>query len=130
LLWLSIPALACGVFLARAANTPFATSVLVTLAIYLAGATLVAAISVAMGIRHLSSPMSARASAVYIACASLAVVMWIIANLFVLPWRPSAAVGSLAAAGLPGLIGCLVVSGVCLVAVDIWLRDRADDYLG
>ena len=74
LLWLSIPTLAFTVFFARAANMPFATFALVTLATYLGGTTLVAAISVAMSIRHLPSPMSAWANGVYIACAIVAVV--------------------------------------------------------
>jgi hypothetical protein len=128
LLCLSIPVLACTVFLARAANMPFVTFALVTLATYLGGTTLVAAISVAMSIRPLAFPMSAWAKGVYIACAIVAVVIWIIGNLFVLPWP--AAIGSLAGAGLPGLTGCLMVSSLGLVVLDVWLRDRADDYLG
>lgn len=76
---------------------------LVTSATYLGGTTLIAAISVAMGIRDLPSSMSAWASGIYIACAGVAVVMWVIGNLFVLPWRPSVAIGSFAAEGLPGL---------------------------
>lgn len=117
-----------GVFLARAANMPFALFALVTLAAYLGGTTLVAAISVAMSIRPLAFPMSAWAKGVYIACVIVAVVIWILWNLWVFP--PTAAVGRLGGVGLPGLTGCLMVSGVGLVVLDVWLRDRADDYLG
>jgi hypothetical protein len=127
-LCLSIPTLACSVFLARAENMSFAMFALVTLATYLGGTTLVAAISVAMSIRPLASPMSAWAKGVYIACAIVAVVIWSLGNLLVLP--APAAIGSLADAGLPGMTGCLMVSSVGLVVVDVWLRDRADDYLG
>jgi hypothetical protein len=127
LLCLSIPTLAFSVFLARAANMRFATFALVTLATYLGGTTLVAAISVGMSIRHLPSPMAAWANGVYVACAIVAVVVWFIGNLLVFPRFPSAAIGGL---GLPGLIGCLMVSAVGLVVVDVWLRDRLDDYLG
>lgn len=130
LLWLLIPTLAFSVFFARAANMPFATFALVTLATYLGGTTLVAAISVAMSIRPLAFPMSAWAKGVYIACVIVAVVIWILWNLWVLPPFPTAAIGRLAGAGLPGLIGCLMVSSVGLVVLDVWLRDRADDYLG
>ena len=136
LLCLSIPVLACTVFLARAGNMPFATSALVALATYLGGTTLVAAMSVAMSIRALGSPMSAWAKGIYIACAIVAVVIWFMGNLLVLPvdpafpWSPLAAIASLAGVGLPGLTGCLIVSGVGLVVVDVWLRERADDYLG
>ena len=119
------------VFLARAANMPFATFALITLATYLGGTTLVAAISVAMSIRPLAFPMPAWAKGVYIACAIVAVVIWIFLwNLLVLPSIPPAAIGRLADAGLPGLIGCLMVSSVGLLVLDVWLRDRADDYLG
>jgi hypothetical protein len=128
LLCLSIPTLACTVFVARAANMPFATFALVTLATYLGGTTLVAAISVAMSIRPLPSPISAWARGVYIGCAIVVIVIWITGNLFVFPSLRSAAIGSLA--GLPGLTGCLMVSSVGLVALDVWLRERADDYLG
>ena len=128
LLWLSIPTFAFTLFLARNANMPFATFALVTLATYLGGTTLVAAISVARSIPRLPSPMSAWAKGVYIACAILAVVVWIIGNLLVFP--PLAAVWSLAGAGLPALIGCLMISSVGLVVVDVWFRDRLDDYLG
>jgi hypothetical protein len=51
-------------------------------------------------------------------------------NMLVFPRFPFTAIGSLARAGLPGLTGCLMVSSVGLVVVDVWLRDRADDYLG
>jgi hypothetical protein len=128
LLWLSITTLACTISLAPA-NMPFATFALVTLATYLGGTTLVAAISVAMNIRHLPPPMSAWANGVYIACASVSVVIWFLGNLLVLPPSPGA-IGILAGVGLPGLTGCLVVSGVGLVVLDVWLRERADDYLG
>jgi hypothetical protein len=130
LLWLSIPTLACTVFLARTANMPFATFALVTLATYLGGTTLVAAISMAMSIRHLPSLMSAWAKGVYIACAIAAVVIWFLGKLLLLPPSPPAAIGSFAGAGLPFLTGCLMVSSVGLVVLDVWLRDRADDYLG
>jgi hypothetical protein len=129
LLWLSITTLACTVSLAPV-NMPFATFALVTLATYLGGTTLVAAISVAMSIRHLPPPMSAWANGVYIACAIVAVVIWFLGNLLVLPAGPHTAIWSLAGAGLPGLTGCLMVSGVGFVVLDVWLRDRADDYLG
>jgi hypothetical protein len=129
LLYLSIPTLVCTVFLARAANMPFATLALVALATYLGGTTLIAAISVAMSISHLPSPMSEWAKGVYIACAIVAVAIPIIRNLFVFPWLPEA-IGSLAGAGLPGLTACLMVSGVGLVVIDVWLRDRLDNYLG
>jgi hypothetical protein len=130
LLCLSIPTLAFTVFLARVANMRFATFALVTLATYLGGTSLVAAISVAMSIRHLPPPMSAWANGVYIACAIGAVVIWFLGNLLVLPPPSPAAIGSLAGAGLPALTGCLMVSSVGLVVLDVWLRDRADDYLG
>jgi hypothetical protein len=129
LLCLSIPTLACSVFLARLDNMPFATFALVTVATYLGGTTLVAAISVAKS--PLAFPMSAWAKAVYIACAIAGAVIWFSWNLFVLPASPPAAIGrSLEGAGLPGLTGCLMVSSVALVVIDIWLRDRADNYLG
>jgi hypothetical protein len=85
-----------------------------------------------MSIRHLPSLMSAWAKGVYIACAIVAFVIWFIGNLLVLPSGagPPAAIGSPAGAGLTGLTGCLMVSGVGLVVVDIWLRDRLDNYLG
>ena len=130
LLWLLIPTLAFSVFFARAANMPFATFALVTLATYLGGTTLVAATSVAMSIRHLPSLMSAWAKGVYIACAIGAVVIWFLGNLLLLPPSPPAAIGSFAGAGLPFLTGCLMVSSVGLVVLDVWLRDRAEDYLG
>ena len=128
LLCLSIPTLAFTVFLARAANMTFATFALLTLATYLGGTTVVAAISVAMSIRPLTFPMSAWAKGIYIACVIVAVVIWILWNLLVLP--PLEAIGSLADVGVPGLTGYFLVSSVGLVVVDIWLRDRADDYLG
>src|SRR5262245_38466728 len=56
---LSVPTLAWNVFFARALNLPFATSALATLATYMAVTTLVAAMSVAMGIRHLPPPIPA-----------------------------------------------------------------------
>jgi hypothetical protein len=107
---------------------PFATFALATLAIYLGGTTLVGAISVAMSIPHLPPPMSAWAKSVYIGCAIVAVVIWFVGNLLVFP--PLAAIRSGAGADLPGLTGCLMVSSVGLVVLDVWLRDRADDYLG
>ena len=128
LLWLPIPTIACTVLLASAANMPFATFALVTTATYLGATTLVAAISVAMSIRPLAFPMSAWAKGVYVACFIVAVVWILLWNLWVLP--PAEAVGRPAGVGLPGLTGCLMVSGVGLVVVDVWLRDRADDYLG
>ena len=130
LLWLLIPTLAFSVFFARAANMPFATFALVTLATYLGGTTLVAAISVAMSIRRLPPPVSAWANGVYIACAIVAVAIWFLGNLLLLPRFQPAGSGSLAGVGLPGLTGCLMISGVGLVVVDVWLRDRLDDYLG
>ena len=121
LLWLSIPTLAFTVFLARIANMPFTRFALVTLATYLAGVTLVAAISVATSVRW--------AKSVYIAIGIAAFVVWFIGNVFVMP--PLAATGSpFAGVGLMGLTGFLMVSGVGLVVLDVWLRDRADDYLG
>jgi hypothetical protein len=128
LLCLSIPTLAFTVFLARAANMPFGRFALITLATYLGGTSLVAAISVAMSVRHLPPPMSAWANSVYIGFGIVAVVAWFLGNLFVLP--PLAAVGSLADVGLSGMTGYLMVSSVGLVAVDVWLRYRLDDYLG
>jgi hypothetical protein len=128
LLWLSVPTLAFAVFLARATNMPFATFALGTLATYLGGTTLVGAISVAMSIPHLPPPMSAWAKSVYIGFAIVAVVIWFVGNLLVFP--PLAAIRSGAGADLPGLTGCLMVSSVGLVVLDVWLRDRADDYLG
>jgi hypothetical protein len=130
LLCLSIPVLACTVFLARGANMPFATFALITLATYLGGTTVVAAISVATSMRHLPSPMSAWAERIYIACAIGAVVIWFMQNLLVFPRFPFTAIGGHAGEALPGLTGCLMVSGVGLVVLDVWLRDRADDYLG
>ena len=127
LLCLSIPTLAFTVFLAGATEMRFATFALVTLATYLGGTTLVAAISVAMSIRHLPAPLSAWAKGVYIACAIFAVVVWFIGNLLVFPRPP--VIESLTRVGLPGLTFYLMVSGVGLVVVDIWLRDRLDDYL-
>jgi hypothetical protein len=124
-LW--IPTLASTVFLARAANMPFARFALITLAIYLGGTTVVAAISVAMNIRHLPPPMSTWANGVYIGCGVVAVAIWFLGNLLVMPPAHSATIGSI---GLPGLTGLLMVSSVGLVALDVWLRDRADDYLG
>jgi hypothetical protein len=127
LLWLSVTTLACTVVLARAGNMPFAKFVLVTVATYLGATTLVAAISVAMSIGRMPSPIPAWANRIYVAGAIIAVGMWFIGNLLVLPPSPSAAIVSLS---LPGLTACLMVSGVGLVVLDVWLRDRADDYLG
>jgi hypothetical protein len=129
LLWLSIPTLACTVSLAPA-NMPFARFALVTLATYLGGTTVVAAISVAMNLRHLPPPMSTWANGVYIAGGIVAVVIWFLGKLLVLPPGPHTPIWSPAGAALPGLTGCLMVSGVGLVVLDVWLRDRADDYLG
>ena len=128
LLWLSIPTLAYAVFLARATSMPPATFALVAVTTYLGATTLVAAISVAMTIPHLPSSMSAWAKSIYVVCGLVVVVFWITGNLFA--WSPSLPIGSLADAGLPGLTACLLVSGVGLVAVDVWLREGADDYLG
>ena len=128
LLYLSIPTLAFTVFLALVADMTFARFALVTLATYLGGTTLVAAISVAMSIRNLPPPVSAWANGVYIACAIVAFAIWFLGNLLVLP--PAAPVGSLADLGMPVLTGCLIVSSVGLVVLDVWLRDRADNYLG
>jgi hypothetical protein len=130
LLWLSIPTLAFTVFVARAANMAFPRFLLVTLATYMAGTTLVALISVAMSLRHLPTPMSSWANGVYIGCAIVAVAIWFLGNLLVFPWPPIIAIGSLTGAGLPGLAGFLMVSAVGFVLLDVWLRDRADDYLG
>jgi hypothetical protein len=127
LLWLSVPTLACTVVLARAGNMPFARFVLVTVATYLGATTLVAAISVAMSIGRMPSPIPAWANRIYVAGAIIAVGMWFIGNRLLLPQSPSAAIVSLS---LPGLTSCLMVSGVGLVVLDVWLRDRADDYLG
>jgi hypothetical protein len=124
---LSVPTLACNVFLARALNLPFATFALATLATYMAVTTLVAAISVAMSIRHLPPPIPAWATRVYIALPIVAFLIWFIGNVMVLPPDPSAETGSL---GLAGVTAWLMVSGVGLVVVDIWLRERLDDYLG
>lgn len=126
LLCLSIPTIAFTVFLTRVNNMRFATFALVTLAIYLGGTTLVAAISVAMSIRHLPSPLCAWAERIYIACVILALAIWFLGNLLVFPRFPFTAIGSL---GLTGLTGCLMVSGVGLVVADVWLRDRLDDHL-
>ena len=60
--------------------------------------------------------------------AIVAVVIWFLGNLLVFP--PLAAIRSGAGADLPGLTGCLMVSSVGLVVLDVWLKDRADDYLG
>jgi hypothetical protein len=119
LLWLSITTLAFTVFLARAAYMPFATFALVTLATYLGGTTLVAAISVAMSIRW--------AKGVYIAGGFVAFLIWFIGNRLMLPGATGSPVAGI---GLPGLTGCLVVSSVGLIILDVWLRDRVDDYLG
>jgi hypothetical protein len=124
---LSIPAIAGNVFLARALNLPFATFVLATLATYLGVTTLIAAISVAMSIRHLPPPIPARADRVYIALLIVAFLIWFIGNVMVLPPAQSAETESL---GLSGLTGWLTLSGIGLVVVDIWLRERLDDYLG
>jgi len=131
LLCLSIPTLACSVFVARVANMPFATFALVTVAIYLGGTTLVAAISVVTSTRRLPHPISAWANTVFIACAIVVVGIPIIGKQLVLPPSgPHTAIWSLAGAGLPGLAGFLMVSAVGLVVLDVWLRDRADHYLG
>jgi len=45
-------------------------------------------------------------------------------------WAPLGVIRSLADPGLPGLTACLLASGVGLVLLDVWLRERADDYLG
>ena len=127
LLWLSMPALACNIFFARAFDLPFATFALGTLATYLGVTTLVAAISVAMSIRHLPSPIPAWANRVYIALPIVAFGIWFIGNLMVLPPSRSGPTESI---GLPGLTGWLLVSGVGLVVIDVWLRERLDDYLG
>ncbi len=128
LLCLWIPTLAFTVFLARAADMPSATFALVTLATYLGGTTLIATISVAMSVRHLPSPPSTWANGVYIACAIVAIVIWFLGNLLVLPPSPATPIASFS--NLPGLTGCLVVSSAGLVVLDVWLRERVDDYLG
>ena len=130
LLCLSIPTLALTLFLGRLVNMPFATFSLFTLALYLGGTTLVAAISVAMSISRLPSPIPAWAKSVYIACACVAVVIWFIGNVLVFPSLRTAVIGRLADAGLLAQTGGLLVSSVGLVVLDVWLRDRADSYLG
>jgi hypothetical protein len=130
LLCLSIPSLAFTVFLARIADMRFTTFALATLATYMGGTAVIAAISVATSIRHLPSPMAAWAKSVYIACAIVAVLTWFIGNMLVFPRFPFTAIGDLTRAGLPGLTAFLMVSAVGLVVLDIWLRDRLDDYLG
>ncbi len=126
-LCLSIPALAFNIFFARAFDLPFATFALATLATYLGLTTLVAAISVAMSIRHLPPPIPVWANRLYIALPIVAFVIWFIGNVVVLPRARSGPTGSM---GLPGLTGWLLVSGVGLVVIDVWLRERVDDYLG
>jgi hypothetical protein len=135
LLCLSVPVLACTIVLARATDMPFAVFPLVTLATYLGATTLVAAISVAMSIPHLPSPMSSWAKGIYALCAVIAFLVWLIGNLLVSPYGArrggvNPAFGNLEGMGLAGLTGWLMVSSVGLVVLDIWLRDRADDYLG
>jgi len=118
LLWLWIPTLSFTVFLAVVVNMPFARFALVTAATYLGGTTLVAAISVAKSVHW--------AKGVYIGFGIVAFVVWIIGNMLVFP-----PLGSLLAGmGLPGLTGCLIVSSVGLVIIDVCLRDRVDEYLG
>jgi hypothetical protein len=120
LLWISIPTLSLTVFLAGAADMPFERVALVTLATYLGATTLVGAISVAKSVRW--------AKSFYIGCGIVAFVVWIIGNMLVLPTLGGS--GSLfTGMGLPGLTGCLVVSGVGFVVIDVWLRERVDDYL-
>jgi hypothetical protein len=127
LLCLWIPVLASAVFLARANNMPFARFALITLALYLGGTTLLAVVSVAMNIRHLSPRMSEWANGVYVACAIAAVAIWFIANTVVLP--PAHAAAGLVGLSLSGLTGLFLLSAVGLVVIDVWLRERADDYL-
>ena len=130
LLWLSIPTVAFSVFLARIADMSFGTFAMVTLATYLGGTTLVATISVGMSINHLPSPVSSWARRGAIACAVIVVVIWFFGNLFVLPSPRPPAVPGFMEEVLPVLIGLLMISGIGLVILDVWLRDRLDDYLG
>ena len=122
---LSVPTLACSVFFARVSNLPFTTFALATLATYMVLTTLVAAISVAMSIRHLPPPIPAWANRVYIALPIVAFLIWFIGNVMVMP--PSS--GETDSLGLPAVAGWLMVSGVGFIVVDIWLRERLDDYL-
>ena len=128
-MYLLVPSLAFTLFIARVANMQFGKFALVAFAAYLGGTTLVAAISVAMNVRHLSHPIAALAKGVYITSAIVAVGIWVLANLLVLPPSGSDAIGGLADVGLPGVISFLTVSSVGLVVLDVWLRDRADNYL-
>jgi hypothetical protein len=129
LLYLLVPSIAFTLFIARVANMQFGKFALVALATYLGGLTLVAAISVAMNVRHLPPPIAALARGAYITCAIVAVGIWFLGNLLVTPPSGSDAIGGLADVGLPGLTGLLTVSSVGLVVLDVWLRDHADNYL-
>jgi hypothetical protein len=130
LLCLLIPTLAFSLFLARVAAMPFARFTLITLATYLGGTTLIAAISVTVNSAHLPSPMSSWARRVFIACAVIATASWFIGNLLVFPWFQPPSTRGVIDQGLPSLIGLLAISSVGLVTLDVWLRDRLDDYHG
>jgi hypothetical protein len=131
LLCLSVSVLAFSVVLARATDMTFGDFALATLATYLGATTLVAAISVAMSIPHLRSPIATWAKGVYALCAIIAVLIWTIWNLSVSATRGDAnTTGNFNGMGLAGLSGWLMVFSVGLVVLDIWLRDRADEYLG
>jgi hypothetical protein len=129
LLCLLVPTLACTVFLARAANLPLVTLPLISLATFLGGTTLVGTISVAMNIPHLPPRLSAWARGVFFSCVIVALAIWFLANLLVLPPVRHSAIWSLADVGLSGLTFYLMVSATGVVVVDIWLRNRLDDYL-
>jgi len=136
LLGLWIPVLAYAVVLARVADLRFATLVSVVLATYLGATTLVAAMSVALTIPHLPLRLSAWVRGIYLAAVLVAVVIWVVWSAFV--FVPAAEVvevagmgaRGVAGVGAPGLVASLLVSAVGLVLLDVWLRGRADDYLG
>ena len=83
-----------------------------------------------MSIPHLPSPLSAWARGIFFSCVFLAVAIWFLGNLFVLPPVRNSGIWSLVDVGLAGLTFYLMVSAVGVVVIDIWLRDRLDDYLG
>jgi hypothetical protein len=132
LLCVLIPASAWMGFIALTRDLSFSSFALKAIVFYLTITTLMAAISVAMSISDLPSGMAFCVRWVYTLAGIAVLTVWLMWG-FVMG-RPGLTERIFQALGVPAgwlpLVLSLVVSSAGLIVADIWLRSRADNYLG